>query len=138
MTPRSPRRPLAELDQSQLSQRLFHSPSLTGPASLSPSLLLTSQLPPSVERMHRHTERQLTELKAQMQELAVSTGHRDHFSQQKRMALEQERDQLEALLEEKELQTEALKKYEDLVKSNELPKPQPSVQCGSETLWDII
>ena len=110
MTPRSPRRPLAELDQSQLSQRLFHSPSLTGPASLSPSLLLTSQLPPSVERRHRHTERQLSELKAQVQELAVNTGNRDHFSQQKRMALEQERDQLEALLEEKELQTEALKK----------------------------
>ena len=110
MTPRSPRRPLAELDQSQLSQRLFHSPSLTGQSSLSPSLLLTSQLPPSVERMHRHTERQLTELKAQMQELAVSTGHRDHFSQQKRMALEKERDQLEALLEEKEYQMETLKK----------------------------
>ena len=45
-----------------------------------------------------------------MQELAVSTGNRDHFSQQKRMVLEQERDQLEALLEEKELQMEALKK----------------------------
>ena len=110
VTPRSPRRPLAELDQSQLSQRLFHSPSLTSPVSQSPSLLLTSQLPPSAERRQRHTERQLSELKAQIQELAVSTGNRDHFSQQKRMALEQERDQLEALLEEKELQMEALKK----------------------------
>ena len=110
MTPRSPRRPLAELDQSQLSQRLFQSPSLTSPASLSPSLLLTSQLPPSVERRHRNTERQLTELKARMQELEVSTGNRDHFSQQKRMALEEERDQLEALLQEKELQMEALKR----------------------------
>ena len=111
MTPRSPRRPLAELDQSQLSQRLFQSPSLTSPASLSPSLLLTSQLPPSVvERRHRNTERQLTELKARMAELEVSTSNRDQFSQQKRMALEEERDQLEALLEEKELQMEALKR----------------------------
>ena len=93
VTPRSPRRPLAELDQSQLDQRLLHSPSLTSQSSLSPSLLLTSQLPPSMERLHRHTERQLTEL---------------HFSQQKRMVLEQERDQLEALLEEKEHQMEAL------------------------------
>ena len=107
MTPRSPRRPLAELDQSQLSQRLFQSPSLTGQASLSPSLLLTSQLPPSVERRQRNTERQLSELKAQMQELAVSTGN---FSQQKRLAMEQERDQLEDLLEEKDQQMEALKK----------------------------
>ena len=107
MTPRSPRRPLAELDQSQLSQRLFQSPSLTGSASLSPSLLLTSQLPPSVERRQRNTERQLSELKAQMQELAVSTGN---FSQQKRLAMEQERDQLEDLLEEKDHQMEALKK----------------------------
>ena len=107
MTPRSPRRPLAELDQSQLSQRLFQSPSLTGQASLSPSLLLTSQLPPSVERRQRNTERQLSELKAQMQELAVSTGN---FSQQKRLAMEQERDQLEDLLEEKDHQMETLKK----------------------------
>ena len=45
-----------------------------------------------------------------MQELEVSTGNRDLFSQQKRMALEEERDQLEALLEEKELQMEALKR----------------------------
>ena len=107
MTPRSPRRPLAELDQSQLSQRLFQSPGLTGPASLSPSLLLTSQLPPSVERRQRNTERQLSELKAQMQELAVSTGN---FTQQKRLAMEQEREQLEDLLEEKDHQMEALKK----------------------------
>ena len=107
MTPRSPRRPLAELDQSQLSQRLFQSPSLTGQASLSPSLLLTSQLPPSVERRQRNTERQLSELKAQMQELAVSTGN---FSQQKRLAMEQERNQLEDLLEEKDHQMETLKK----------------------------
>ena len=110
MASRSPRRPLAELDQSQVSQRLFHSPSLASPASVSPSLLLTNQLPPSVERRQRNTERQLSELKAQMQELAVSTGNQSHFSQQKRMALEQERDQLEALLEEKEYQMETLKK----------------------------
>ena len=110
MASRSPRRPLAELDQSQVSQRLFHSPSLASPASVSPSLLLTNQLPPSVERRQRNTERQLSELKAQMQELAVSAGNQSHFSQQKRMALEQERDQLEALLEEKEYQMEALKK----------------------------
>ena len=110
MAPRSPRRPLAELDQSQVSQRLFHSPSLASPASVSPSLLLTNQLPPSVERRQRNTERQLSELKAQMQELAVSTGNQSHFSQQKRMALEQERDQLETLLEEKEYQMETLKK----------------------------
>ena len=107
MTPRSPRRPLAELDQSQLSQRLFQSPGLTSPASVSPSLLLTSQLPPSVERRQRNTERQLSELKAQMQELAVSTGN---FTQQKRLAMEQEREQLEDLLEEKDHQMEALKK----------------------------
>ena len=42
-----------------------------------------------------------------MQELAVSTGN---FTQQKRLAMEQERDQLEDLLEEKDHQMEALKK----------------------------
>jgi len=109
----TPRIPLGELDQSQLSQRLFQSPRLgTSPGAVSPSLLLTNQLPSSVSpgrRRHYNTERQINELKQQVEQLAVSTGSRGVLQQQRLDQLEQEREELEQMLEEKEQQMEALK-----------------------------
>ena len=99
----TPRVPLAELDSSQLSQRLFHSPA---PSSLShtqpspsasmcrtsPSHLLLTQVPQSAtanqsrvqhkpgvsqhrERRHQlNTERQLVELRQQVEQLGTMMG----------------------------------------------------------------
>ena len=98
----TPRVPLAELDSSQLSQRLFHSPApslshSTQPspsASMcltSPSHLLLTQVPQSAanqsgvqhrpgvsqhrERRHQlNTERQLVELRQQVEQLGTMMG----------------------------------------------------------------
>ena len=100
----TPRVPLAELDSSQLSQRLFHSPAPSLPLShsaqpspsssmcrTSPSHLLLTQVPQSAanqsgvqhkpgvsqhrERRHQlNTERQLVELRQQVEQLGTMMG----------------------------------------------------------------
>jgi len=127
----TPRIPLAELDSTQLSQRLFHSP---GPSSLShtqpspsasmcqipssPSQLLLTQAPQSGnqhrERRHQlNTERQLVELRQQVEQLGTMMASRGsgHASvlEQRLDQLEQEREELDALLEERDGQLGAMK-----------------------------
>ena len=100
----TPRRPLAELDEHQLTQRHLHTPNhtpnhtptLASSAVASPSLLLTTQLQPpgslSQKQRQRSTERQLQLLQ---QNLIAD--------------LEQQRDDLENQLEDKDRQMESLK-----------------------------
>ena len=96
----TPRRPLAELDEHQLTQRHLHTPNhtptLASSAVASPSLLLTTQLQPpgslSQRQRQRGTERQLQLLQ---QNLIAD--------------LEQQRDDLENQLEDKDRQMESLK-----------------------------
>merc|ERR1719427_996936 len=165
----TPRIPLAELDHSTLSQRLFHSPtpqyeplpqatshyshpptaysptpvcnlsSLSSSTSKlchtqvspspvhtlpsSPSCLLQTQLPPPprLGRDRRHqlnTERQLVELKQQVEQLGnlmctrqMSDSNNSSLGvyQQQVVQLEQEREELEQLLEEREHQLATFK-----------------------------
>eukprot|EP00092_Neocalanus_flemingeri_P009650 GFUD01010391.1.p1 GENE.GFUD01010391.1~~GFUD01010391.1.p1 ORF type:complete len:640 (+),score=259.80 GFUD01010391.1:68-1987(+) len=172
----TPRIPLGELDHSNLTQRLFHSPTpqyeqlpeaaasmlsassphssllsssymnYSHPASSntsklchtqlspssalplpprpsSPSLLLQTQLPPTVrvgrDRRHQlNTERQLVELKQQVEQLGtllctkqMSDSNNSSLAvyQQQLDQLEQERDELEQLLEEREHQLATFK-----------------------------
>jgi len=133
----TPRMPLSELDSSQLSQRLFNnSPNLSAqnlsqisPASSfcqhpSPSQLLNTQEPHSAgvrstvrertERRHQlNTERQLVELRQQVEQLGNMMATRQSSSsltnyQLRVEQLELEREELEQLLEEKELELEEM------------------------------
>ena len=86
----TPRIPPAELDSSQLSQRLFHSPSPSMCQTSSPSNLLLTQVPVSAnqsgvshapaanhirERRHQlNTERQLVEIRQQVEQLGTMMG----------------------------------------------------------------
>ena len=158
----TPRVPLAELDSSQLSQRLFHSPApslshSTQPSPsastclTSPSHLLLTQVPQSAanqsgvqhrpgvsqhrERRHQlNTERQLVELRQQVEQLGTMMGEClfpvenfiltssifqsasrgggvGHTSvlEQRLDQLEQEREELEAMLEERDGQLGAMR-----------------------------
>jgi len=141
--PSTPRMPLTELDSSQLSQRLFHnSPNLSSqnlsqisPASSfcqhpSPSQLLNTQEPNSAhahgahgartavrDRRHQlNTERQLVELRQQVEQLGNMMATRQHDQSSSSLItyqirveqLEQEREELELMVEEKELQLEEM------------------------------
>ena len=99
--PTTPRSPLAELDPTQVSQRLLRSPSST-PAS--PSLLLTTQIPASADM-----ERRVSHLQKQVDNLTIATGNQGFVQQQRIDQLEQEKEELEQQLQEEEQLRETLK-----------------------------
>lgn len=99
--PTTPRSPLAELDPTQVSQRLLRSPSST-PAS--PSLLLTTQIPASTDM-----ERRVSHLQKQVDNLTIATGNQGFVQQQRIDQLEQEKEELEQQLQEEEQLRETLK-----------------------------
>jgi len=135
----TPRIPLAELNSTTLSQRLFHSPvqpsshisatrMSTSPSSIStdmsksPSDMLQTQLMPDRRqedrRYHRSTERQLVELQQQVNQLGNmlcakqlndSTNHSFIMYQKQIDLLEREKDDAECMLQERESQLLQLK-----------------------------
>jgi len=139
----TPRIPLAELDSTQLSQRLFHSPNVshhTNQSQMSPSMsfcqqqnlsgspsqLLNTQVPhtgagarsSTRDRRHQlHTERQLVELKQQVEHLAntMASRHLDHGGgslsvyHQRVEQLELEREELEQMVEERDQRLESMR-----------------------------
>jgi len=143
----TPRIPLAELDSTQLSQRLFHSPNPnvshhTNQSQMSPSMsfcqqqsssgspshLLHTQVPhtgagarsSTRDRRHQlHTERQLVELKQQVEHLGnmMAARHLDQGGgggsisvyQQRVEQLESEREELEQMVEERDQRLESMR-----------------------------